>query len=155
MKLSRILLTAVLVVAGMAMLVQPAPAAPPKDTLVVLRIIDSNNYDPQRTAARSGAEGINMLGDTLVTLAPDMKTIKPGLAESWEIKDDGKTYIFHLRKDVKFHDGKPLYRRRRGLHLQPLEKPQAEKAPGLAGRPHKGNQGAGQIHGVLSADQAL
>ena len=108
MKLSRVLLTAVLAVTGMAMLAPPAPAAPPKDTLVVLRIIDSNNYDPQRTAARSGAEVINMMGDTLVNLAPDMKTIKPGLAKSWEVKDGGKTYIFHLRKDVKFHDGKPF-----------------------------------------------
>ena len=107
MKLPKVLLAAVLAVMGLAMLAPPVGAAP-ADTLVVLRIIDSNNYDPQRTAARSGAEVINMLGDTLVTLDPDMKTIRPGLAESWEIKDGGKTYIFHLRKDVKFHDGKPF-----------------------------------------------
>ncbi|MCF4114993.1 MULTISPECIES: ABC transporter substrate-binding protein [Dethiosulfovibrio] len=29
----------------------------------------------------------------------------PGLAESWEISDDSRTWIFHLRKDVKFHNG--------------------------------------------------
>ena len=32
----------------------------------------------------------------------------PKLAESWEITDDGKNYIFHLRKDVFFSNGKPL-----------------------------------------------
>src|SRR6476660_3864377 len=33
------------------------------------------------------------------------KTIIPDLAHSWEIAKDGKTYIFHLRQGVQFHDG--------------------------------------------------
>ena len=33
---------------------------------------------------------------------------KPDLANSWEIKNDGKTYIFHLNKDIKFSDGTTL-----------------------------------------------
>ncbi|MGC9341720.1 MAG: ABC transporter substrate-binding protein [Bacteroidales bacterium] len=30
--------------------------------------------------------------------------VKPAIAEEWEISDDGRVYIFHLRNDVFFHD---------------------------------------------------
>ena len=43
----------------------------------------------------------------LVAIAED-SSIKPQLAEKWEITNDGKTYVFHLRKGVKFHNGKEL-----------------------------------------------
>jgi peptide/nickel transport system substrate-binding protein len=32
----------------------------------------------------------------------------PGLAEKWEVSTTADRYTFHLRKDVKFHDGTPL-----------------------------------------------
>jgi peptide/nickel transport system substrate-binding protein len=34
--------------------------------------------------------------------------IKGDLAEYWEVFDDGKTHVFHLHKNVKWHDGQPF-----------------------------------------------
>jgi ABC-type transport system substrate-binding protein len=35
-------------------------------------------------------------------------TQEPDLAQKYEISPDGKVYTFHLREDVKWHDGKPF-----------------------------------------------
>lgn len=43
----------------------------------------------------------------LVSITPDGK-VSPELAESWEIKDDGKTYVFKLDGSIYWHDGSPL-----------------------------------------------
>ncbi|NYT38115.1 ABC transporter substrate-binding protein [Allopusillimonas soli] len=44
---------------------------------------------------------------SLLTYTHDLKP-KPGLADSWDISDDGLTYTFHLHKGVTWHDGKPF-----------------------------------------------
>lgn len=93
--------------AAAAMFTAPA-VAQQKAPLTILRVIDADRYDPIRSTATAAAEVLYMLADTLVTVDFDMKTIKPGLAESWTISPDGKTYTFKIRKDVKFCDGRPM-----------------------------------------------
>lgn len=72
----------------------------------------------EKTVRRVGYFGIyipqnlpeNVTGDIsfgLTSVAPNGKII-PGAAESWDIKNDGKLYIFHLKKGLVFHDGEIL-----------------------------------------------
>lgn len=41
--------------------------------------------------------------DGLVEMGPDL-LVRPAIAHSWQIADSGRTYVFHLRNDVLFHD---------------------------------------------------
>ena len=77
-------------------------------TVTVVREIDTDRYDPHKSTARSNAEVMYMVGDTLVNLDYDMKTLKPGLATSWSVSPDGLTYTFKLRPDVTFCSGKKM-----------------------------------------------
>src|SRR5262249_38902829 len=45
-----------------------------------------------------------MVFDTLIYMGNDLK-FYPGLADSWDVTDGGKTLTFKLHKGVKFHDG--------------------------------------------------
>mgnify|MGYP000592632958 CR=1 FL=1 len=45
----------------------------------------------------------NHLYNGLVQMDNSLK-VEPSIAKSWEISEDGKTYTFHLRNDVSFHD---------------------------------------------------
>ncbi|MDP0926133.1 ABC transporter substrate-binding protein [Paracoccus onubensis] len=74
----------------------------------IVREVDSNNYDPHKSTARSASEVLFMLGDTLVSLEPDMSTLTDGLAKDWEVSDDGLTYTFHLKDGIKFCDGREM-----------------------------------------------
>ena len=93
-------------VLGLASLAQAQPAPP--GTLVVLRQQDADTYDPARSTARSAGEVIYMLADTLTSIDWDMRTVRPGLARSWTVSENGRLYTFALRDDVRFCDGRAM-----------------------------------------------
>ncbi len=61
-------------------------------------------FDPHKCAFAPHARIIRSLFDSLVVLLPEHR-FGPWLAKSWDISADGHDYTFHLRDDVKFHDG--------------------------------------------------
>ena len=95
---------------GLSLLVlRPALAQPaPPGTLVVLRSYDADSYDPARSTARSAGEVVYMMADTLTSMDWDMRTVRPGLAKSWTVSEDGRLYTFALRDDVTFCDGRAM-----------------------------------------------
>ncbi len=75
-------------------------------TAVVATTVDHGDLQPLiSTDDFMYAIAVNIF-NKLVRFAPDW-SIAPDLAETWEISDDGLTYTFHLRQNVKFHDGTP------------------------------------------------
>ncbi|MBW5446489.1 nickel ABC transporter, nickel/metallophore periplasmic binding protein [Cohnella sp. CFH 77786] len=72
--------------------------------LVYATVKDINDMNPHLYKGSLPAQG--MVYESLVEKTEG--GIQPLLAESWDISNDGKVYTFHLRKNVKFHDGQPF-----------------------------------------------
>ncbi|MGY2807445.1 MULTISPECIES: ABC transporter substrate-binding protein [unclassified Bradyrhizobium] len=80
-----------------------------------LRIAMTASDIPTATGLpNNGFEGMRFLGYPIfeglvlwnLSGTDRLATLRPGLAEKWEQDPvDNKTWIFHLRQDVKFHDG--------------------------------------------------
>jgi len=64
-----------------------------------------DRLDPNLSGLRPAQIVFFQIFDPLVVRDPKDATIKPWLATSWSVSPDGKTYTFHLRSGVKFHDG--------------------------------------------------
>lgn len=96
-----------------------------------ITIVNSWSYDegfstivsPELNSNLGIAYLANNFYETLVNIKDG--DIVPGLAESWEISEDGKIYIFNLKQGVKFTDGEDFNAEAVKTHL--------DNVPGLLG----------------------
>jgi peptide/nickel transport system substrate-binding protein len=69
---------------------------------------DVISFDGPKVSDNPSIWTMLLIYDQLVRPTTDGLNLEPSLAKSWEISPDGKTYTFHLRRDVTFHDGSPM-----------------------------------------------
>jgi peptide/nickel transport system substrate-binding protein len=67
-----------------------------------------DSLDPGQTGLITVSQVLGAIFDTLMWKFPGDPTYYPGLAESYTVSADARTYTFKLRKGVKFHDGTPF-----------------------------------------------
>ncbi len=85
-----------------------APGTPRRGgTLVAAAEVDPVSLDPHTNSNFSAAQGFEHLYESL-TGYNEKNQIVPMLAQKWEISNGGKTYVFHLRPNVKFHNGQTM-----------------------------------------------
>lgn len=68
---------------------------------------EPDGIDPNVTSNSFASPFLTNCFEGLVTYNENSELV-PGLAESWDISEDGKIYTFHLRKGLKWSDGTPL-----------------------------------------------
>lgn len=95
-----IALLVVLGLVGFTAAQQPKPGG----TLRVAWEADVTGLDPHLSPGIQAYYVEGNLFSSLLTIDAELNYV-PDLAESWEILEDGKVYVFHLRKGVTFHDG--------------------------------------------------
>lgn len=88
----------------------PAVAATPSNTLVIGHVLDNFlTLDPAEIGEVTPDIVINNTCDPMIFMDYDEPAkLVPGLAESWEVADDGTTYTFKIREGLTFASGNPV-----------------------------------------------
>lgn len=80
-------------------------AAQAKDTLVMGMVLEPPHLDPTAGAAAAIDEVVYANVFEGLTRIDGDGAVRPALAESWTVSDDGLVYTFKLHEGVTFHDG--------------------------------------------------
>jgi peptide/nickel transport system substrate-binding protein len=82
--------------------------AEPAGVLVIVENETPENLDPANATNSTVNQLVIGVYDTLVQFTAGEVAVTPRVATDWTISDDGLSYTFTLRDDVKFHDGTPM-----------------------------------------------
>ena len=94
---------------GLATHASGRTSAPKRGGILRLgQVGDVKSFDGPIISDNNSIWTMLLIYDQLTRPTADGLSIEPSLAKSWDISPDGKTYTFHLRTGVKFHDGSPL-----------------------------------------------
>ncbi len=101
-----------------------------RDTIIYVRTIDSASMEPGKAVDFYSNQVLSNIFEGLVRFKKETLIIEPCLARSWEAKDNGKRWIFRLRRGVKFHNGEIFdakavvksFKRRMGNYRSEYEK---------------------------------
>lgn len=77
-------------------------------TLVVTLYSNPTDFDPASNSEQLANLILHTTCEGLVRATDNPDVFEPVLAERWEHNDDYTVWIFHLRQNVKFHDGTPV-----------------------------------------------
>lgn len=88
-----------------ALLPRLAHAQASRSGTIKIAVLGLDTADPHRHTGSIAVQQVYV--ETLTSIADD-GTVKPFLAESWELSPDGRIYTFRLRTGVVFHNGKPM-----------------------------------------------
>jgi len=86
----------------------PRARTPVQQHLFTATISDPKTFNPITAVDASSAAATDALFDGLLRLNPETLQQEPVLAERWEYNADGTVCTFHLRHDVRWHDGQPF-----------------------------------------------
>jgi dipeptide transport system substrate-binding protein len=90
---------------GLAALLFGSTAVSAK-TLVYCSEGSPENFTPAINTTGTSFDAARPVYNRLTEFQRGTTIVGPGLAESWDVSDGGKTIVFHLRKGVKFHSVK-------------------------------------------------
>src|SRR5947209_5825721 len=78
-----------------------------ENTFVYPIVTNPTTMDPQMVQDGDTIDLLQNIYEGLVEWGEDNKPA-PALAETWDIKDGGTTYVFHIRKGAKFQNGREV-----------------------------------------------
>lgn len=80
----------------------------PRADLIIANAVEPESLDPIIMTGQADARVVDCLFEGLVRTDPVTATPIPGLAESWTISQDKRTYTFKLRNGLIWSDNKPI-----------------------------------------------